>query len=211
MDAIKVFFCFVTGAFITIMNPLLNPVIVLVILFLLDIVGGLAADRMLNRMGFRFAKFLKSVAFLFLYVVIIASIYLICYLQNDISEGLLLLKTITYVCGYFYFSNIARNLHESYPKNRFFSFLFFVLSVDILTSRIPVLRKFLETESASPTASPTTSPTTSPPAPLQKRGEEGTSPTDTLRKRGEEGTSPPDCLQKRGEEYGGEDGEGVEG
>jgi hypothetical protein len=146
MDAIKVFLSFVLSAFITIMHPLLNPVIILVILFVLDIACGMVADKIMNKTGFCFNKFLKSVLFLGLYVVINAAIYVICYLQNDIEEGLLLLKTITYVCSYFYFSNIAKNLHETYPNNRFFSFLFFVLSVDILTNKIPVLNKFLQTE-----------------------------------------------------------------
>jgi hypothetical protein len=146
MDAIKVFLSMILGAFLTVMQPLLNPVITLVVLFTLDIVGGIIADKLINKAEFSFAKFLKSVAFLFMYVVIIAAIYGICYLQNDVNEGLLLLKTITYVCAYFYFSNIAKNLHESYPKNRFFSFLFFALSVDILTGRIPLLQKFLQSE-----------------------------------------------------------------
>ena len=146
MDAIKVFLSFVASAFITIMNPLFNPVIILVILFIFDIVCGIIADRVINNIGFRFRKFLMSIRFLCLYVVIIGIIYTLCYLQNDIQEGLMLLKTVTYVCSYFYFSNIAKNLHESYPKNRFFSFLFFVLSVDVLTSKIPVLNKFLQTE-----------------------------------------------------------------
>jgi hypothetical protein len=146
MDAIKVFFSMILGAFLTVMHPLLNPVIILVALFVLDIGGGIIADKILNKVGFSYAKFLKSVAFLFMYVVIISAIYGICYLQNDIDEGLLLLKTITYVCTYFYFSNIAKNLHESYPKNRFFAFLYFVLSVDILTSKIPILQKFLQSE-----------------------------------------------------------------
>ncbi|MDR1879417.1 MAG: hypothetical protein LBQ78_00590 [Tannerellaceae bacterium] len=146
MDAIKVFLSFVMSACMAIMHPLLNPVMILVILFVLDIAGGIVADKVMNGVGFSFAKFLKSVAFLFLYVVIIADIYAICYLQNDIDEGLLLLKTITYVCAYFYFSNIAKNFHESYPENRFFSFLFFVLSVDIPANKIPILQKFLHAE-----------------------------------------------------------------
>jgi hypothetical protein len=117
-----------------------------VTLFLFDIAAGIVADRVINGRGFSFRKFLKSVTFLVFYVVIIAAIYVICYLQGDTDEGLLLLKTVTYVCGYFYFSNITKNLHESYPGNRFFSFLFFVLSVDVLTGRIPALQKFLRAE-----------------------------------------------------------------
>ena len=149
MDAIKVFLSLIVSAFITIMNPITEPVLVLVILFIFDLACGMIADRMINKQGFRFRKFLKSVQFLCLYVVIIAAIYAICYLQDDVEEGLLLLKTITYVCGYFYFSNITKNLHDSYPKNRFFAFLYFVLSVDVLTGKIPVLREFLLSEKQS--------------------------------------------------------------
>ena len=146
MDAIKVFLSFIIGAFITIMNPLAEPVLILVILFVFDIVCGIITDKIINKTGFSFSKFMKSIQFLCLYVVIIASIWAVCYLQDDIEEGLLLLKTITYVCAYFYFSNIAKNLHESHPKNRFFAFLFFVLSVDILTNKIPILNRFLQSE-----------------------------------------------------------------
>jgi hypothetical protein len=146
MDAIKVFLSLIIGALISVLNPLTEPVLILVMLFIFDIVCGMIADRVINGRGFKFGKFLKSVQFLCLYVVIVGTIYVICYLQDDVEEGLLLLKTITYVCGYFYFSNIAKNLHESYPNNRFFGFLFFVLSVDILTRRIPLLNKFLSKE-----------------------------------------------------------------
>lgn len=149
MDAIKIFISLIISALVTVMHPLLNPVIILVTLFVLDIGIGMVADKVINKMGFSFQKFLKSIMFLFFYVVIIAAIYVICYLQDDTQEGLLLLKTITYVCSYFYFSNITKNLHESYPKNRFFSFLFFVLSVDVLTSKIPILQKFLQSEKQS--------------------------------------------------------------
>ena len=146
MDAIKAFFSIIGSAILTILNPLFNPVVILVILFTIDIAAGIISDRMINKASFSTKKFLKAVMFLFFYVVIIGVLYLICYLQNDVEEGVLLLKMITYVCAYFYFSNIAKNMHESYPTNRFFSFLYFFLSLDLITQKIPILSKFLEKE-----------------------------------------------------------------
>jgi ABC-type sugar transport system permease subunit len=146
MDAVKVFLSFIFGSFLAMLDPIKEPIAILVILFTLDIAGGVITDRVVHSRGFSFRKFFRSVMFLCMYVVVIASLYAVCYLQDDMEEGLTLLKAITYVCGYFYFSNIAKNLHETYPKNRFFSFLFYALSVDLITSRLPVLQKFLKAE-----------------------------------------------------------------
>ena len=146
MDVIKVLLSFVIGSFVAILDPMREPIAILVMLFVFDILCGIISDHILHGSGFSFTKFLRSILFLCLYVITIAVIYAVCYLQKDIEEGLMLLKTITYVCSYFYFSNIAKNLHETYPKNRFFSFLFFVLSVDVITGKIPALKKFLSEE-----------------------------------------------------------------
>jgi hypothetical protein len=146
MDAYKTFISVILSSALTILNPLFNPVIILVVLFIFDIVCGIISDKIINKTHFSFSKFLRAVLFLALYIVIITAIYVICWLQNDIQEGETLLKVITYVCSYFYFSNIARNLHETYTDNRFFAFLFYVLSVDLFTSKLPILQKFLNQE-----------------------------------------------------------------
>lgn len=146
METTKAFLSVVAGALLAIFNPLFNPVVLLVVLFVFDIVAGWIADKVINDTDFRYQKFFKAVKFLFFYVVIIGILYLACYLQGDIEQGGLLLKTVTYVCAYFYFSNIGKNLHQSYPENRFFSFMYFVLSLDLLTKRIPVLQAFLDKE-----------------------------------------------------------------
>ena len=146
MDAIKAFFSVIISSVLTIMNPVFNPTIILAILFVIDIAAGIISDKLINKADFSFKKFFKAVMFLFLYVVIIGTLYLICYLQEDIEEGKLLLKTITYACAYFYSSNIAKNLHETYPTNRFFAFLYFVLSLDLFTKKIPVIHNFLAQE-----------------------------------------------------------------
>ena len=146
MDAIKVFISFVFSSFIAMISPLFTPIIILVWLLAFDIIVGIISDRVINKTGFSTNKFLKSVFFLCLYLMIIASMYIVCHLLHDVEEGLVMLKIITYVCSYFYLSNILKNLHESFPKNRIFSFLLFVLSVDILTKKIPVLDRFLNFE-----------------------------------------------------------------
>jgi len=143
MDAIKAFFSIITSALLTIFNPMFNPVILLVVLFVFDILAGIIADKIINNANFSYEKFCKSIMFLFYYVLIIGILYLACYLQEDVEQGALLLKTITYVCAYFYFSNIAKNFHNSYPKNQFFAFLYFVLSLDVITKKIPILHTFL--------------------------------------------------------------------
>jgi hypothetical protein len=146
MDAIKVFLSMIAGALMSALSPLKNPVIILVMLFIFDVICGTIADRVINRQGFKFRKFLAAMRLLCLYVTTSGIIYITCYMLDDMEEGLLLLKTITYVLAYFYFSNVSKNLHESYPKSRFFAFLYFVLSVDILTGRIPLLKRFLASE-----------------------------------------------------------------
>ena len=141
------FLSLIAGSVLTVVFPLIHPATILVLLFSLDIAAGIIFDKVKGGGGFSSSKFYKSLRFLCMYIAIIAAMYTIFHLQGDVKEGLLLLKAVTYVCIYFYFSNIAKNMHNSYPENRFFAFLYFVLSVDIIfTGKIPVLQRFLEKE-----------------------------------------------------------------
>jgi hypothetical protein len=146
MDGLKAFISMLAGSVAAMAYPVFNPVRLLALLFIVDVAAGIISDRIVYGRGFSHRKFIRAVEFLALYVTIIGLMYITCYLLNDVNEGAVLLKAVTYVCVYFYFSNMAKNLHLSYPRNRFFSFLYFVLSLDTVTGRIPGLQKFLERE-----------------------------------------------------------------
>jgi|GEM_PF-3032895 len=151
MDTLRAFISVLGGALLSIFYPIFNPMILLAICFAFDLVFGIVADRVMNGAGPNFSKFLRATMFLLFYISTIALIHLACYLQKDVEQGALVVKTVTYACTYFYLCNIFKNLHFSFPANRFFAFMYYVLSLDVITKRVPFLWDFLNSEKKNET------------------------------------------------------------
>ncbi|TWP23150.1 hypothetical protein ETU10_08625 [Apibacter muscae] len=142
MDALKILIITFVCAIIGYLEPINNSILVLIILFCWDMSMGILVDLVVNKDRMRIKKLLISLLFVALYTLIIASLFIIGRLMDDVEEFLEMIKILTYVCAYFYGSNALRNLTILFPNNKTFSFLYEFLGLQIV-KRIPELSSFL--------------------------------------------------------------------
>lgn len=142
MDAVKLFMSGLIGAIVTYLKPIYNPVTVLAFVFTLDILFGVMVDIILNKDRIRIKKFLISVAFLTLYLLIIASTFFIGKQMGDMNEALYIVKILTYVFSYFYVSNSIRNMRQLAPASKPLAFLDYFIGLQVI-KKLPELALFL--------------------------------------------------------------------
>jgi intracellular septation protein A len=140
-DTIKLIATSIIGGIITYLEPIYNPVTVLGFVFVLDIVFGILTDLIRNDDRIRPKKFLIAVAFLAMYLVIIASTYVIGERMGDAIEALYFVKILTYVFAYCYVSNILRNMGELAPGSKAIAFLDYFIGLQII-KRLPEVAEF---------------------------------------------------------------------
>ncbi|MDH6304598.1 hypothetical protein M2459_001333 [Parabacteroides sp. PF5-5] len=141
-DLIKITVAGMIGSIINYLQPVYNPIIVLGYMFVLDIFFGILTDIIRNNDRLRLRKLLLSVAFLALYLLIIASAFFIGERMDDLDEALYIVKVLTYVFIYFYTSNILRNLHELAPGNNIIAFLDYFLGLQMI-KKLPEVAEYL--------------------------------------------------------------------
>jgi hypothetical protein len=142
-DTIKIIATSIIGGIITYLEPIYNPVTVLGFIFVLDIVFGILTDLIRNDDRIRPKKFLIAVSFLAMYLVIIASTYVIGERMGDATEALYFVKIFTYVFAYCYASNILRNMKELAPGSKAIAFLDYFVGLQIV-KRLPEVAGFFE-------------------------------------------------------------------
>lgn len=142
MDAIKLSVITLISALLAYLQPIYAPVMVLTIVFLGDIVAGIAVDLAVNKDRIRIKKILFALLFVALYVSIIANTFIIGDHMGDQDESLKIVKMLTYVFAYFYVSNTLRNLCILFPNNKPLAFLYYWLGLQVV-KRLPDLAKYL--------------------------------------------------------------------
>jgi hypothetical protein len=141
-DIVKTSIVSLCAAIWTYLEPLYNPMFVLGYLFVLDIFFGILVDLFKNKDRIRLKKFLIAVAFLAMYLLIIASVFVIGEHQNDKDEALYFIKVLTYVFIYFYMANIIKNMRQLFPNSKPIAFLDYFLGLQVV-KRLPELAQFL--------------------------------------------------------------------
>ena len=145
-DSIKIFFSGLFGAIVTYLAPIYNPITILGVTFVLDIIFGVLVDIIVNDDRIRIKKFLISIVFLAMYFIVIATTYFIGERMNDLDETLYIVKILTYVFAYFYGSNVIRNMRQLAPGSKPLAFLDYFLGLQVI-KRLPELAKFLKLSS----------------------------------------------------------------
>lgn len=142
LDFIKISIIALLGSIYSYFKPVHNPMIVLSIVFVGDIIAGILVDIIRNNDRIQIKKFLIAVAFLALYSVIIASVFVVGKLMGDMDEALVIVKTLTYVFAAFYVSNFFRNMKQLAPNNKPIAFLDYIFGLHIL-KKMPLLARFI--------------------------------------------------------------------
>lgn len=130
-------------AMVSYFEPVINMILAITIIFVVDIVFGIAAGRRLNKEPISFKKGFAAIKVFGVYIFVITLLYAIGKLMCNDDMILYVVKTISWVTIYFYVVNLTKNLKRLYPNSSCIKFIHWFMSVEFLDN-IPPLKKFLE-------------------------------------------------------------------
>ena len=116
-----------------IIYPIQNVLIVLTATFIFNIVIGFRTDKTVNHINFSLKKAFSAIqqmTFIMVFVYYTHGVFE--ELKMDIL-GHEVIKWVALLAVYFYTTNIFRNMTEQYPKNKFFEFVYAVLTTQIFS------------------------------------------------------------------------------
>lgn len=113
-------------------TPTKGFALALVIMFALNIWAGMRADGVViaRCKNFSFRKFKNALAELFLYLVIVETVYSIMVSCGDKEAAIIVIKSLTYVFMYVYLQNAFRNLIKAYPKKIALRIIYHVIRLE---------------------------------------------------------------------------------
>jgi hypothetical protein len=125
-------------------QPVQNLFIALIVLILLNFALGLIAGLVARKETFQFRKAFRTVWEATSCFLLIAAVFFIGDHLGARGELIQALSTLVYAIAYFYAVNICRNLQQLFPGSRIMAFVYYLLSVELLT-KLPQLNRFLTT------------------------------------------------------------------
>lgn len=130
-------------AMLSYFEPVGNMILAITIIFVVDIVFGIASGRKLAKENISFKKGMAAIKVFGVYIFVITLLYAMGNLMSDSEMMLYVVKTISWVTIYFYVINLTKNLKRLFPNSQCIKFIHWFLSVEFLDN-IPPLKKFLE-------------------------------------------------------------------
>ncbi len=143
LKALWVVFLSAIMAMISYFEPVINMILAITIIFVTDIIFGIASGRKINKEKIDIKKGFAAIKLFGIYIFVITLLYAIGKFMCDETLILYVVKTISWVTIYFYITNLTKNFKRLYPKSNTIKFIHWFLSVEFLDN-IPSLRKFLE-------------------------------------------------------------------
>lgn len=132
--------------YISYVVPISGDLKSLILIISINFIAGLLASLLVQKESFKMDKWLKGwVAELFVFSVILVSIYYIGKQKCKPDETMYCVSFISYSCYFFYGINIFKNLKRLFPSNRAIAFLFYVLSFEFM-KKMPYLENFINEE-----------------------------------------------------------------
>ena len=143
LKALWVVFLSAIMAMISYFEPVINMILAITIIFVTDIVFGIASGKKINKEKIDIKKGFAAIKLFGIYIFVITLLYAIGKFMCDETLIIYVVKTISWVAIYFYITNLTKNFKRLYPKSNTIKFIHWFLSVEFLDN-IPSLRKFLE-------------------------------------------------------------------
>ena len=143
LKALWVVFLSAIMAMISYFEPVINMILAITIIFVTDIVFGIASGRKINKEKIDIKKGFAAIKLFGIYIFVITLLYAIGKFMCDETLILYVVKTISWVTIYFYITNLTKNFKRLYPKSNTIKFIHWFLSVEFLDN-IPSLKNFLE-------------------------------------------------------------------
>lgn len=142
-DDIRILFIGMFSAICSFFAPITDYVFALTIVFLFDFLSGLISSILVNNEKFKFSKFRRCLIDIMVYFIIITSIYAVGEFAHKPDGAIQCASAVMFVIIYYYAVNIFRNLTLLIPNNQPINFIYYVLSLEIL-SKYPILKRFNE-------------------------------------------------------------------
>lgn len=113
-------------------TPTKGFALALVIMFAFNIWAGMRADGVViaHCKNFSFRKFKNALAELFLYLVIVETVFSIMVSCGDKEAAIIVVKSLTYVFMYVYLQNAFRNLIKAYPTKVALRIIYHVIRLE---------------------------------------------------------------------------------
>ena len=143
LKALWVIFLSAIMAMISYFEPVINMILAITIIFVTDIVFGIASGKKINKEKIDIKKGFAAIKLFGIYIFVITLLYAIGKFMCDETLIIYVVKTISWVTIYFYITNLTKNFKRLYPKSNTIRFIHWFLSVEFLDN-IPSLSKFLE-------------------------------------------------------------------
>ena len=143
LKALWVVFLSAIMAMISYFEPVINMILAITIIFVTDIVFGIASGKKINKEKIDIKKGFAAIKLFGIYIFVITLLYAIGKFMCDEALIIYVVKTISWVTIYFYITNLTKNFKRLYPKSNTIRFIHWFLSVEFLDN-IPSLSKFLE-------------------------------------------------------------------
>ena len=142
LKALWVVFFSAIMAMISYFEPVINMILAITIIFVTDIVFGIASGKKINKEKIDIKKGFAAIKLFGIYIFVITLLYAIGKFMCDEELIIYVVKTISWVTIYFYITNLTKNFKRLYPKSNTIRFIHWFLSVEFLDN-IPSLKKFL--------------------------------------------------------------------
>ena len=143
LKALWVIFLSAIMAMISYFEPVINMILAITIIFVTDIVFGIASGKKINKEKIDIKKGFAAIKLFGIYIFVITLLYAIGKFMCDETLIIYVVKTISWVTIYFYITNLTKNFKRLYPKSNTIKFIHWFLSVEFLDN-IPSLKNFLE-------------------------------------------------------------------
>lgn len=139
--------------FVSVFSPILGCftptkgfALALVIMFAFNIWAGMRADGVViaRCKNFSFRKLKNALAELFLYLVIVETVFSIMVSCGDKEAAIIVVKSLTYVVMYVYLQNSFRNLIIAYPRELALRIIYHVIRLEFTRALPSHLRPIID-------------------------------------------------------------------
>lgn len=132
-ESAKSFAVGVMATLASILSPIQNVLIVLSVTFVFNIWIGISADKIVNNVNFSVKKAFSAFMQMAITMFFVYYTYMV-FEQFEMDKlGKEVVKWISLLAVYFYATNIVRNISDIYPRNKFYSFAYDVLTTHIFS------------------------------------------------------------------------------
>ena len=146
MGEIKTYIIMVIGALFTLLSPIKNFMIAMLILFGLNFIFGLLA-AVVNKEGWSWKKALMFIVLCCIFFTTVASVFAIGYFMDEEAQATAVVKVLCFLAIYIFGTNICRNWLNILPPGttwyKFVDLLYYVLSVKFI-ERFDIVKKWQE-------------------------------------------------------------------